>query len=49
MGPVAWFAMMSLAGLLLVMLLPYRPRLAVGLVVALPLWACLQWVSRVAQ
>jgi hypothetical protein len=32
MGPVAWFGVLSLAGLLLVMLLPYWPRLAVGLV-----------------
>jgi len=45
MGPVAWFAMISLAGLLLVMLLPYWPRLAVGLVAALPVWGLLQWIS----
>jgi len=45
MGPVAWFAMLSLAGLLLVMLLPYWPRLAVGLVAALPVWGLLQWIS----
>ncbi|MBA1204549.1 DUF3325 domain-containing protein [Pseudomonas capeferrum] len=38
MGPVAWFGAMSLAGLALVMLLPYWPRLAVSLAVALPVW-----------
>lgn len=38
MGPVAWFGALSLAGLLLVMLLPYWPRMAVGLVTAVPVW-----------
>ena len=38
MGPVAWFAVMSLAGMVLVLLLPYWPRLAVGLVAAVPVW-----------
>ncbi|MDR2318284.1 MULTISPECIES: DUF3325 domain-containing protein [Pseudomonas] len=38
MGPVAWFGALSLAGLLLVMLLPYWPRMAVGLVAAVPVW-----------
>ncbi|MNP76980.1 hypothetical protein D3C76_1743170 [compost metagenome] len=38
MGPVAWFGAMSLAGMVLVMLLPYRPRLAVGLVATVPVW-----------
>ena len=38
MGPVAWFGALSLAGLLLVMLLPYWPRMAVGLVAAVPMW-----------
>jgi len=42
MGPVAWFAVMSLAGLVLVLLLPYWPRLAVGLVGLLPAWGGLQ-------
>lgn len=42
MGPVAWFAVMSLAGLVLVLLLPYWPRLAVGLVGLLPTWGLLQ-------
>ncbi|MFK0312538.1 DUF3325 domain-containing protein [Pseudomonas sp. NPDC090233] len=42
MGPVAWFAVMSLAGLVLVMLLPYWPRVAVGLVAMLPVWGLLQ-------
>lgn len=31
MGPVGWFGAMSLAGFGLVLLLPYRPRLAVWL------------------
>ncbi len=31
MGPVGWLGQISLAGLLLVLLLPYRPRLALGL------------------
>ncbi|ATP44152.1 iron uptake protein [Pseudomonas putida] len=38
MGPVAWFGSLSLAGMLLVMLLPYWPRLAVGLSAAVPVW-----------
>ncbi|ATP51139.1 MULTISPECIES: DUF3325 domain-containing protein [unclassified Pseudomonas] len=38
MGPVAWFGALSLAGMLLVMLLPYWPRLAVGLSAAVPVW-----------
>jgi len=42
MGPVAWFAVMSLAGLVLVMLLPYWPRIAVALVGLLPAWGGLQ-------
>ncbi|WDY59645.1 DUF3325 domain-containing protein [Pseudomonas sp. PSKL.D1] len=42
MGPVAWFGAMSLAGLLLVVVLPYWPRLAVGLAVAVPVWSVLQ-------
>jgi len=45
MGPVAWFGVLSLAGLVLVMLLAYRPRLAVGLVGALPVWALVQLVT----
>ncbi|MEN5033924.1 DUF3325 domain-containing protein [Pseudomonas sp. TWI929] len=39
MGPVAWFGALSLAGMLLVMLLPYWPWLAVGLVLAVPVWS----------
>lgn len=31
MGPVAWFGLVSLSGLLLALLLPYRPRLAAWL------------------
>lgn len=38
MGPVAWFGMISLAAVVLVLLLPYWPRLAIGLVGLLPLW-----------
>lgn len=38
MGPVAWFGALSLVGLLLVVLLPYWPRMAVGLVAAVPVW-----------
>ncbi|MEW9904220.1 DUF3325 domain-containing protein [Pseudomonas putida] len=38
MGPVAWFGMISLAAVLLVMLLPYWPRVSVCLVGLLPLW-----------
>ncbi len=45
MGPVAWFGVLSLAGLVLVMLLPYWPRLAVGLVGALPVWGLAQVVT----
>ena len=45
MGPVAWFGVLSLAGLVLVMLLPYWPRLAVGLVGALPVWGLVQVVT----
>ena len=40
MGPVGWFGMLSLSGFGLLMLLPYRPRLAVWLPVGLvPVWA----------
>ncbi|CAM3803808.1 DUF3325 domain-containing protein [Pseudomonas reidholzensis] len=42
MGPVAWFGAISLAGLLLVMVLPYWPKVAVGLVATVPLWATVQ-------
>ena len=42
MGPVAWFALMSLAGMLLVMVLPYWPRAAVGATGLLPVWGLLQ-------
>ncbi|MCO7516388.1 DUF3325 domain-containing protein [Pseudomonas guariconensis] len=38
MGPVAWFGAMSLAGMVLVMVLPYWPRVAVGLVMLVPVW-----------
>lgn len=42
MGPVAWFGVISLAAVLLVLLLPYWPRSAVGLVGLLPLWGLVQ-------
>ncbi|MFJ4155632.1 DUF3325 domain-containing protein [Pseudomonas sp. NPDC089752] len=42
MGAVAWFAVMSLAGLGLVTLLPYWPRVAVGLAGLVPAWGVLQ-------
>ena len=42
MGPVAWFGAMSLAGMALLMLLPYWPRLAVALVALVPVWGLLQ-------
>lgn len=38
MGPVGWFGAISLAGLLLVMLLPYLPRVAVWLGAAAGVW-----------
>ncbi|MDD0842481.1 DUF3325 domain-containing protein [Pseudomonas sp. Gutcm_11s] len=42
MGPVGWFGQISLAGFALVMLLPYRPRLAALLpLAAAPLWGLL--------
>ncbi|MDR6713458.1 hypothetical protein J2W83_003066 [Pseudomonas hunanensis] len=44
MGPVAWFGAISLAGMVLVMLLPYWPKVAVGLVMSLPVWGVLQLV-----
>lgn len=34
MGPIGWFGLISLAGLALVLLLPYRARLAVWLAAA---------------
>ncbi|MBA6138002.1 DUF3325 domain-containing protein [Pseudomonas monteilii] len=45
MGPVAWFGALSLAGLLLVMLLPYWPRIAVGLVAAVPVWGLVSLIA----
>lgn len=38
MGPVGWLGALSLAGLVLVMLLPYGPRTAVALAAAVPVW-----------
>lgn len=43
MGPVGWFGQISLAGFVLILLLPYRPRLAALLPLgALPLWVLFQ-------
>ena len=40
MGPVGWFGMISLSRFSLLMLLPYRPRLAVWLPMGfVPVWA----------
>lgn len=40
MGPVGWFGLLSLCGFALLMLLPYRPRLAVWLPLSFaPLWS----------
>ena len=40
MGPVGWFGLLSLSGFSLLMLLPYRPRLAVWLPMGfVPVWA----------
>lgn len=36
-GPVAWFGMLSVTGLILIFLLPYLPRLIVSLGVLAPL------------
>ena len=45
MGPVGWFGQISLAGFALILLLPYRPRLAAVLpLVALPLCVLCQLV-----
>ncbi|MGG5290045.1 DUF3325 domain-containing protein [Pseudomonas shirazensis] len=41
MGAVAWFGVISLAAVLLVMLLPYWPRFALALVAAIPAWGVL--------
>ncbi|MGX5219328.1 DUF3325 domain-containing protein [Pseudomonas segetis] len=39
MGPIGWLGQVSLSGLLLVMSLPYRPRLALLLpVIGAPVW-----------
>ena len=45
MGPVGWFGLMSLSGFALLMLLPYRPRLAVWLALFFaPAWAVIETV-----
>lgn len=46
MGPVGWFGLMSLSGFALLMLLPYRPRLAVWLALFFaPVWAVIETVT----
>ena len=43
MGPIGWFGMLSVSGFGLLMLLPYRPRLAVWLAFGCaPVWAMLR-------
>lgn len=42
-GPVTWFGVLSLTGFCLVMVLPYRPRLAIFLAGAAPAWG-LAWL-----
>jgi len=43
MGPIGWVGMLSLSGFGLLMLLPYRPRLAVWLAfVCVPLWGLIR-------
>ncbi|WP_232239699.1 DUF3325 domain-containing protein [Pseudomonas alkylphenolica] len=44
MGPVGWFGALSLAGVALVMGLPYAPRSAVLVVAALPCWGLWGWL-----
>ena len=45
MGPVGWFGLMSLSGFALLMLLPYRPRVAVWLALFIaPAWAVIETV-----
>lgn len=45
MGPVGWLGLMSLSGFVLLMLLPYRPRLAVWLALYFaPAWAVIETV-----
>ena len=46
MGPVSWLGMLSLGGFGLLMLLPYRPRLAVWLPLGfVPLWAVIETLT----
>ena len=43
MGAIGWFGLISLSGFALLMLLPYRPRLAVWLPLGfVPVWAAMQ-------
>jgi hypothetical protein len=46
MGPVGWLGMLSLGGFGLLMLLPYRPRLAVWLPLGfVPVWAVIETLA----
>ncbi|EPJ91808.1 DUF3325 domain-containing protein [Pseudomonas psychrophila] len=46
MGPVGWLGMLSLSGFGLLMLLPYRPRLAVWLPMGfVPVWAVFETLT----
>ncbi|UXL36756.1 MULTISPECIES: DUF3325 domain-containing protein [Pseudomonas] len=46
MGPVGWFGMLSLSGFGLLMLLPYRSRLAVWLPMGfVPVWALIETLA----
>lgn len=46
MGPVGWFGLLSMSGFGLLMLLPYRPRLAVWLPLGfVPVWAVVETLA----
>lgn len=46
MGPVGWFGLVSMSGFGLLMLLPYRPRLAVWLPLGfVPVWAAVETLA----
>jgi len=46
MGPIGWFGLISLSGFALLMLLPYRARLAVWLPLGfVPMWAVIEMLS----
>jgi len=46
MGPIGWFGLISLSGFALLMLLPYRARMAVWLPLGFaPAWAVINTLS----